>query len=152
MKHLFKILFGLSLLLTLNVKAQGVNAIEKDSVVKIENSDLSLIYYKKTTAVWHNFANFYVVEPTKNWFVYLHSAQLLVEVDYKHKTFFAVVEDELTGGYKRFLIGEESFNIELLTMREGHLLKDIIKIDTQYFDQSFNKIEVKRIQEPYGSS
>jgi len=141
MKHLFKILFALSILITNHTKAEGLNDIKKDSIVSIPNSDLSLIYYKKTTAVWHNFANFYVVEPTKNWFVYLHSAQLLVEVDFKHKTFYAVVEDELTGGYKRFLIGKKSFKAELTDIRKGCVQKETaFKIDSVFFDLSFNKL------------
>lgn len=144
MKHLYKLIFILSFLATDYSLAQGLNAIEKDSIIKINNTDLSLIYYKKTTAIWHNFANFYVVEPTKNWFVYLHSAELLVEVDYKHKTFFAIVEDELTGGYKRFQLGKETFNAELTYQRKGCYGRErVIKIDTQYFDLSFNKIEQK---------
>jgi hypothetical protein len=150
MKYLYNLFFILVLLVTTTSVAQGLSDIEKDSIVKIENTDLSLIYYKKTTAVWHNFANFYVVEPTKNWFVYLHSAELLVEVDYKHKTFYAVVEDELTGGYKRFLIGKNDFNAELLTIRVHHSLKKIIKIDTQLFDLSFNKVENYIARKPYG--
>lgn len=151
MKHLFKFLTIILAFNITNVNGQGINDIEKDSVVKIANSDLSLIYYKKTTAVWHNFANFYVVEPTKNWFTYLHAAELLVEIDFKHKTFFAIVEDELTGGYKRFSIGNDNFSAELLTMKDCHLKKNIIKIDTHFFDQSFNKIEAKHIQKPYGT-
>jgi hypothetical protein len=151
MKLLYKLIFVLTLLVTNYSVAQGLNDIEKDSIVKIKNTDLSLIYYKKTTAVWHNFANFYVVEPTKNWFIFLNSAELLVEVDYKHKTFYAVVEDELTGGYKRFLIGEKQFIAKLLDSRKGcYFMQKAIKLDTQYFDLSFNKIEQVRIGQPYG--
>jgi hypothetical protein len=151
MNNLYKLLFILSALSTNLSVAQGLNTIKKDSIVKIDNSDLSLIYYKETTAVWHNFANFYVVEPTKNWFVYLHSAELLVEVDYKHNTFYAVVEDKLTGGYKRFLIGKEELNAKLFSSRKGcFLTQEVINLDTQLFDLSFNKIEEDRTGEPYG--
>lgn len=140
MKYLYKLIFLFTLLLSNYVDAQGLSDIQSDSIVKINNTDLSLIYYKKTTAVWHNFANFYVVEPTKNWFVYLHSAELLVEVDFKHKSFYAVVEDELTGGYKRFLIGKDEIQAELLNSRKGcFLIQNILSIDTQCFDLSFNK-------------
>lgn len=152
MKHLYTLFFTFALLATNYSFAVDISEIKKDSIVKIENTDLSLIYYKKTTAVWHNFANFYIVEPTKNWFVYLNSAKLLVEVDYKHKTFYAIIEDELTGGYKRFMIGKNRIYLDVLTMREEYFIKDLIKIDTQYFDQSFNKIEAEHTQEPYGTS
>ena len=79
--HLYKLIFILTLLITNYSVSQSLDDIKKDSIVKVKNTDLSLVYYKKTTAVWHNFANFYIVKPTKNWFIYLNSAQLLVEVD-----------------------------------------------------------------------
>jgi len=135
------------MLITNHTKAQGLNDIKKDSIVSIPNSDLSLIYYKKTTSVWHNFANFYVVEPTKNWFVYLHSAQLLVEVDFKQKTFYAVVEDELTGGYKRFLIGENKIHGDIIygqtpesITSETKTYKEYIQIDSLYFSKSLKEV------------
>ena len=148
MKYLYKLIFFLPLLITSPSVAQGLSDIEKDSIVKIENTDLSLIYYKKTTAVWHNFANFYIVEPTKNWFVYLHSAELLIEVDYKHKTFYAVVEDELTGGYKRFLIGENEMHGNIVYAQtpeskntEEPTYKEYILIDTSYYSLSLKQTD-----------
>ena len=154
MKLLYKLIFFLTLLVTNYSVAQGLNDIEKDSIVKIKNTDLSLIYYKKTTAVWHNFANFYVVEPTKNWFIYLNSAKLLVEVDYKHKTFYAVVEDELTGGYKRFLIGENKIQGDIIYARKPETskksLKEYIQIDTLYYSKSLKKITSKLIGKKVG--
>ena len=127
---------------TTNSYTQSLKEIKKDSIVKIADTDLSLIYYKKTTAVWHNLANFNVVEPTKNWFIYLNSAELLVEVDYKHKTFYAIVQDELTGGYKRFLLGENKFIGNLYSSKKGcYILKQTIKINDSYFDLSLKKVE-----------
>ena len=133
--------------ITINGYSQSLNDIKKDSIVKIENTDLSLIYYKKTTAVWHNFANFYVVEPTKNWFIYLHSAELLVEVDFKHKTFYAIVEDELTGGYKQFLIGKNEIHGDIVYAQtpesittSKEIYREYIQIDTSFYSKSLKKI------------
>ncbi len=147
MKHLYNLIFILTFLVTNYSVSQNLNDIKKDSIVKIDNTDLSLIYYKKTTAVWHNFASFYVVEPTKNWFIYLNSVQLLVEVDYKHKTFFAVIEDELTGGYKRFLIGENDIHGDIiyaqtLESRNSDVkeYKEYIQIDSLYFSKSLKEV------------
>ena len=147
MKHLYTLFFTFALLATNYSFAIDISEIKKDSIVKIENTDLSLIYYKKTTAVWHNFANFYIVEPTKNWFVYLNSAKLLVEVDYKHKTFYAIIEDELTGGYKRFMIGKDEIHgdiiygqtLESLTS-EVKTYKEYIQIDSLCFSKSLKAV------------
>lgn len=147
MKHLYTLFFTFALLATNYSFAIDISEIKKDSIVKIENTDLSLIYYKKTTAVWHNFANFYIVEPTKNWFVYLNSAKLLVEVDYKHKTFYAIIEDELTGGYKRFMIGKDEIHgdiiygqtLESLTS-EVKTYKEYIQIDSLCFSKSLKEV------------
>jgi len=66
------------------------------------------VYPKKKMAVWHN-ANFFVAQPTKNYFIYIESAELLVEIDLKHKNFYAIVEDQILGGYKRFYFANNSF-------------------------------------------
>ena len=87
---------------------QGLDDMKYDSIVKIENTDLSLVYAKKKMAVWHD-ANFFVAKPTKNYFIYLESAELLVEIDLKRKNFYAIVQDVETGGYKRFFIANNEF-------------------------------------------
>ena len=67
MKNIYALLFTL---LSTYGFSQTLSEITYDSIVKIENTELSLVYAKKKTAVWHD-ANFFVAQPTNNHFIFL---------------------------------------------------------------------------------
>jgi hypothetical protein len=125
MKNSYALLF---LFISFFGYGQTLKDIKYDSIVKIENTDLSLVYSKKKTAVWHD-ANFFVAKPTKNHFIFLEGAQLLVEVDFKQKDFYAIVEDDITGGYKRFFLANGGFDANILhsEFNESYLVMDSIE-------------------------
>jgi len=134
MKHIYALLL---ILLSTYGFSQTLSELKYDSIVKIEYTDLSLVYLKKKTAVWHD-ANFFVAKPTKNYFIYLESAELLVEVDFKHKDFYAIVQDENTGGYKRFFLANEGFEAEIL---HSEFDDNFLLLDSTKYSLSLNKIE-----------
>jgi hypothetical protein len=137
-----RILLLLSLLITtITLSAQSLDDLKYDSIVKIPNSDFSLIYHKKKTAVWHD-ANFYVVKPTKNIFVYLESAELLVEVDTKKQNFYAIVTEPQTGGFKRFFVGKGVLEEKLLLINNS---KVCIEKDSLIYDKNLIKVEEESI-------
>lgn len=134
MKNIY---FLLLLITTQFSYSQSLNDTKYDSIVKIENTDLSLVYSKKKTAVWHG-ANFFVAQPTKNYFIFLEAAELLIEVDFKHKAFYAIVQDENTGGYKRFFLANDGFEADVFqTEYDGSFLL----LDTTAYSLSLTKIE-----------
>jgi len=114
MRILFLLFF---IIASFDSSAQALEGLKYDSIVKIPNSDLSLIYSKKKTAVWHD-ANFFVIQPTKNYFIFLEAAELLVEVDFKHKDFYAIVQNQELGGFKRFYIANNNFKADIYRDRE----------------------------------
>jgi len=131
------LLFGLNSTLI----AQKLSDFKSDSIIEIDGTDLSLIYYKKKTAVWDNKFNYLILESTKNKFVFLKSTGFLVEVDFKKKDFYALVSDKTTLGYRHFLIGNTNFNAQIKYCGEENYNGEYVLIDTFQLNSSLEEIE-----------